>query len=465
MLTSALASLDAFLVDIDTGRDVTRLLRRAFFDRKHLIVLGEPAHARAFILRLAETFPVDNRHLIVCDEAGHEVRAITGREVSSYATEATTAAMMRSALRQDPDTVMTTSLAGAHELFVNTALTGHQAIGALLDVHALAAVEHLAHLTPWVLALDADGRVQSLVELDHVLTRIEHVTRDGTGYRKHTTPSAPVEPAAPPRPEQTPNPEAIARGESALAARQRPAWRLVVDADERRPSRIGARSLRWPKNEAWPVCATCARPLFPALQLDGTTLPETLRSEGVVSLLVCTHGCDNTKSGAPGVVCRVLKDLELVELAAPEDVDSKPRDEGRAGGVASFARITDHPSSEERHAIALDQEASEAVPSRGGDKLGGWPAWVQGDETPACPHCAQRMAPLVQLDDSPAAHTPGRPTGWDDDRADVVPGEPRRPLFVDSEPVHLPGLFTFDARAWIFRCATHTNELTFLWQT
>lgn len=40
----------------------------------------------------------------------------------------------------------------------------------------------------------------------------------------------------------------------------------------------------------------------------------------------------------------------------------------------------------------------EAVPNATGDKLGGWPAWVQGVEYPDCPRCGARMALLFQLD-------------------------------------------------------------------
>jgi hypothetical protein len=32
------------------------------------------------------------------------------------------------------------------------------------------------------------------------------------------------------------------------------------------------------------------------------------------------------------------------------------------------------------------------------DKLGGWPAWVQGVEYPNCPRCGRRMAHVFQVD-------------------------------------------------------------------
>lgn len=32
------------------------------------------------------------------------------------------------------------------------------------------------------------------------------------------------------------------------------------------------------------------------------------------------------------------------------------------------------------------------------DKLGGWPAWVQGVEYPSCPRCGKRMVLVFQVD-------------------------------------------------------------------
>jgi hypothetical protein len=40
----------------------------------------------------------------------------------------------------------------------------------------------------------------------------------------------------------------------------------------------------------------------------------------------------------------------------------------------------------------------ETVASAEGDKLGGWPNWVQGAEYPKCPKCGTEMAFLMQID-------------------------------------------------------------------
>lgn len=66
------------------------------------------------------------------------------------------------------------------------------------------------------------------------------------------------------------------------------------------------------------------------------------------------------------------------------------------------AVITEHDSNPDY------DEAREAWAARTGrpdssvlGQLGGTPAWIQGNETPACPHCAHPMPLAVQLEEGP----------------------------------------------------------------
>ncbi|MFN8019911.1 MAG: DUF1963 domain-containing protein [Acidimicrobiales bacterium] len=45
-----------------------------------------------------------------------------------------------------------------------------------------------------------------------------------------------------------------------------------------------------------------------------------------------------------------------------------------------------------------DIEVEEIVAAAEGDKLGGWPRWIQAAEYPACPTCGRQMSVLFQLD-------------------------------------------------------------------
>jgi hypothetical protein len=66
---------------------------------------------------------------------------------------------------------------------------------------------------------------------------------------------------------------------------------------------------------------------------------------------------------------------------------------------------------------------------RMGDKLAGWPAWVQGVEYPRCPLCEETMGLVFQIESE--GHVPFR--------------------FGDSGTGH------------ITRCRTHPNLVAFSW--
>ncbi|MEO0456606.1 MAG: hypothetical protein AAF152_08490, partial [Cyanobacteria bacterium P01_A01_bin.114] len=77
---------------------------------------------------------------------------------------------------------------------------------------------------------------------------------------------------------------------------------------------------------------------------------------------------------------------------------------------------------------AIEAETGQEVPLPG-DKLAGWPAWVQGVEYPHCPTCGERMALVFQL---------------------------------DSED-HLPYMFGDMGCGHITQCPTHKDQLGFGW--
>jgi len=59
--------------------------------------------------------------------------------------------------------------------------------------------------------------------------------------------------------------------------------------------------------------------------------------------------------------------------------------------------------------LSLDLEVAEAIATAAtGDKLLGWPSWVQGVEYPRCPRCNQQMSFVFQIDHLQTAVTPRR---------------------------------------------------------
>ena len=80
--------------------------------------------------------------------------------------------------------------------------------------------------------------------------------------------------------------------------------------------------------------------------------------------------------------------------------------------------------------LSLDLEVAEAIATAAtGDKLLGWPSWVQGVEYPRCPRCNQQMSFVFQIDSN--------------DNLDY--------MFGDAGTAH------------VTRCSAHPDEFAFGW--
>jgi uncharacterized protein YwqG len=161
------------------------------------------------------------------------------------------------------------------------------------------------------------------------------------------------------------------------------------------------------------------------LQLDLADLPAELKSrfgKGLLQLFYCVHEC-----GAPmwepfsqGKLARIVK---AAKRATPPEV---PIDKGYfpAKRITGWTVFDDYPGPQEHGecGLKIDYDFSKntarvecaslglvfenqptSVPeaistAKGGDKLGGWPHWIQGVEYPECPTCGARMELVFQLD-------------------------------------------------------------------
>lgn len=211
-----------------------------------------------------------------------------------------------------------------------------------------------------------------------------------------------------------------------IAKHERPAWKPVTEEGDGPPSasKFGGLPLL-AAGESWPTCGGCAEPLELFLQLDLDALPEELGNRfgsGVMQLFYCTGDCDGgwEPFNTAGVsLCRVLP----AGAPAAENPGEFPPQR-----IVGWERITDRPSGGDLDALGLETEYHfNAVPFRpmemiceevglraqgkpaidavhaaihaaDGDKLAGWPHWVQGPERPACPECGEAMELLFQLD-------------------------------------------------------------------
>ena len=170
--------------------------------------------------------------------------------------------------------------------------------------------------------------------------------------------------------------------------------------------------------EAWPACGNCRRPMQLFLQLDARDVPgdaaAALRG-GVLQLFYCTSvrpecevECEAFFPRARSTLVRLLAAGEaapepegLVEgwrgVALPEGMFPAKR-------IVAWTAADDYPDAGELEMLGLDlsDEEQDALYGRDfpldGEKLLGWPKWVQDVEYPDCRECGRRMEHVFQID-------------------------------------------------------------------
>ena len=189
----------------------------------------------------------------------------------------------------------------------------------------------------------------------------------------------------------------------------RTAWRPVVAEEDGPPDASTMAGTAWiPEGETWPTCPNCGKPLQLLVQLNTASLPEAVRGEygeGLIQLFYCTSqdplcevDCEAFFPFAESVVARLVVSEGVPEAVAPEIADAFP-----PRRIVDWEAFDDYPSGEEatsRLGVELTDEEWDAAweGTQYGDKLGGWPGWVQGVEYPACPRCGQEMRLVFQVD-------------------------------------------------------------------
>ncbi|HEX4611341.1 MAG TPA: DUF1963 domain-containing protein [Urbifossiella sp.] len=212
---------------------------------------------------------------------------------------------------------------------------------------------------------------------------------------------------------------------------RRSAWRPVVEPGDGLPTGSKFCGTPWTGPEAsWPECASCKVPMGLLLQLRLDDLPaaEGRRGSGLLQFFHCSRGllCKARDAFVPfadrATRVRVLTPIPSGEAApAPPGYDPP---QAPARRIVGWDQIDDLPGYHEREANGLIAEADldadatrvrcpgigldvtipydpdlidDISDAAKGDKLGGWPRWVQREEYPSCPRCGQRMALVFQV--------------------------------------------------------------------
>lgn len=185
-----------------------------------------------------------------------------------------------------------------------------------------------------------------------------------------------------------------------IAAAQRESWQPVCTESGEGLTHFGG----IPALEAgthWPVCGKCSRlmPLF--LQLASADLPQGARDtfpEGLLQVFFCT-ACMPFEPFSNAALVRVLPDHAQLQQS-----DERPELLLKSRWVTNWLELPDYPEPGDTPApeMDLDELEIEALFESGyprqGDKLLGWPYWIQDPERPSCPECELPMTTLFQLD-------------------------------------------------------------------
>lgn len=216
----------------------------------------------------------------------------------------------------------------------------------------------------------------------------------------------------------------------------RPAWRPVTEPGESPLILSKFSGTPWlPSGEEWPRCRNCGEPIAMFLQLDLDELPEELGQpfgSGLIQFFYCINlksGCEQTSdSWSPFSKAHLIR---IVQPDRPGRTDLTPLFESTLPSrtITGWDRFDDKPGFEEYEENGLTIEHEQGsddtqhlkvdCPELGlseislaplpsdddpfdrcspGDKLAGWPHWIQSPEYPDCPECGLRMQLLFQID-------------------------------------------------------------------
>lgn len=211
-------------------------------------------------------------------------------------------------------------------------------------------------------------------------------------------------------------------------AHKRTAWKPVVEEKDGETTASKFLGIPWlAEDEPYPCCRNCQAPMPLFFQLNLADLPVELTGRfgsGLLQLFYCTSDdCEGS--------WEAFSDSQLVRLVQPSEptqsliAESDP--EFPAKTIVGWTPLDDYPDPMEYDelglifrynfsartvqiqcpSVGLETEAlpmkdalkAEAVTiAEMGDKLGGYPHWIQGVEYPHCPECNRRMEVIFQLD-------------------------------------------------------------------
>lgn len=176
-----------------------------------------------------------------------------------------------------------------------------------------------------------------------------------------------------------------------LAPYRKTAWKPITEMIEAHSA---------PQADSLSSCPECQNPMDLFLHLNSNDLPQEFSKDnpshfpshfsGTLQVFYCTH-CDDWEPFSKSNFVKLIEN------------DNQPSQIGN-NAIVGWEAMDDYPNSEELSDLgceltdAEEDELHELDYPQTGDKLGGYPFWVQGVEYPHCPECGEAMQLVFQLD-------------------------------------------------------------------
>ncbi|MGL6074387.1 MAG: DUF1963 domain-containing protein [Fimbriiglobus sp.] len=226
--------------------------------------------------------------------------------------------------------------------------------------------------------------------------------------------------------------EVVQHLEPWLVKQRRPAWKPVVEEEDGPPTASKFCGTPWTGPGApWPGCGDCLQPMQLFLQLDLADLPAELDHPFGVGLLQLFYCIRRDECYGMNGFLPFVSTTSRVRIIHPNDHGWEPllppNPAFPAKRIVGWSRFLDLPSPAEHEragliytldrstdwyviecpefvlSLASDETewgwlAERIATATVGDKLGGWPAWVQDERYPYCPLCGRQMISVFQID-------------------------------------------------------------------
>jgi len=168
------------------------------------------------------------------------------------------------------------------------------------------------------------------------------------------------------------------------------------------------------EGESWPACPNCKNPMQLFVQLNPESMPEATRTiwgDGMLQFFYCTNykpitSCElECQAWDPFSKSTLLRVVQINRPAAWTSTTSV-KEAFPPKTIVGWDHKDDYPNWEESREITKaseppsyeDWELAQETYPRAGEKLFGWPYWVQGVEYPNCAECGTKMQLLFQID-------------------------------------------------------------------